>query len=463
MNLDRGLIKAQAKELIKGKVMKLFIIMFVIQLCFSAIPGILSIPSMASQSYNNIFKNYNNYFDSYGNYFDDEFNNHQFNNDDNEYNPYEDDFESFGTENNNSGKSDFYKYGAKYVPTGAKTIIDTKTTPAVLSVATTNLLSVLSLAAEVIMAPLMVVLTYYFVLFIRGKDFSGEDGIKFILKDAFSNNYGNKLGVFVLRSLILGGLALVSVWLLFIPAFIFYYSSYFAFEIMCDNPQLSPWQAIKISKKMIKGNRTELFVLDLSFIPWGFLCIFLFPLIYVMPYMQTTKALYYENFRIRAIQQGRITEDDFLTDLQKMQKYSSQNTGTYQKEANPQQGYAQAGPNQYAGNTNYYNPPQGNAYTAQQENNTAFSQQASTEPEQSVPQQSNTYYAAQKSTEAPADFSAPDEPNGEASADFGSTDEAQNAPEAAENAEPVKPSEKYTPAAPPSEAHYKAEENIEEQ
>jgi len=438
MNLDRGLIKAQAKELIKGKVMKLFITMFVIQLCFSAIPGIIGIISQPHKNIINYFENYGNYFDSIDDFydFDDNFNNRRFENED-DYNPYEDDFENFGTENRNSGKSDFYKYGTSFVPTGTNAAVDTNTTRAVLPAAATNMLSFLSFAAEIIMAPLMVVLVYYFVLFIRGKEFSGEDGIKFILKDAFSNNYGNKIGVFVLRELILTGLAIVSVWILFIPMFIFYYSSYFAFEIMCDNPQLSPMQAIKISKKMIKGNRTELFVLDLSFIPWGLLCIFIFPLIYVMPYMQTTKALYYENFRLRALQQGRITEDDFLTDMQKMQKYAAQNqnAGTYQREANPQQGYAQAAPNQYAGNTNtgYYTPPQNNTYTAAQENT---------------------------ATEPPVGFGVPDEPKSETPVGFGVPDE----PIADESkpAEPVKPSETYTPAAPPSESYYKPADNGEE-
>lgn len=41
MNLDRGLIKSQAKELIKGKVMKLFLTVFIVQLCIAVVPSAL--------------------------------------------------------------------------------------------------------------------------------------------------------------------------------------------------------------------------------------------------------------------------------------------------------------------------------------------------------------------------------------------------------------------------------------
>ena len=95
--------------------------------------------------------------------------------------------------------------------------------------------------------------------------------------------------------------------LFLIPGIVFNYSSYFAFEIMAEYPELSPWQAISLSKKMVKGNRTELFVLDLSFIPWMLLCVFIFPVIYVWPYMFTTRSLYYENFTLRALSIHRIT------------------------------------------------------------------------------------------------------------------------------------------------------------
>ncbi len=481
MNLDRGLIKAQAKQLIKGKVMKLFLTVFIIQ-CIVAVPNIINL-AVSAPEYENIFQNYGSYFDDFD--FDDEFNNYQFEDDydDDDYNPYADDFENFGTDNN-SGKSDFYNFGTNFVPTNAKTEIAPQNAAAIVNSSAARAISFLMNIVEILLVPLAVTLAYFFVLFIRGKEFSGVDGLKFIFKEAFTNNYGKKIGVVLLVELIAIGLAFISLPILCIPAFIFAYSSYFAFEIMCDNPQLSAWQAIKLSKKMIKGNRTELFVLDLSFIPWALLCVFLFPAIYVIPYMQTTKALYYENFRIRALQQGRVSEDDFLTDYQRMQKYAAQNNGAYQQGAN---GYQQNpyNPNPQQPNAN---AQQGNYQGAYQQSGTAY--QYNTTYQEVPKEQSGTcdashvqsppfYTVPPTPTADSVGFGVPDEPQSNPaptvdSVGFGVPDEPsvdvdahidpQPTTDPAETAEPepqpepLKPSEKYTPVTPPTENYTPTEE-----
>ena len=479
MNLDRGLIKAQAKQLIKGKVMKLFLTVFIIQ-CIVAVPNIINL-AVSAPEYENIFQNYGSYFDDFD--FDDEFNNYQFEDDydDDDYNPYADEFENFGTDNN-SGKGDFYNFGTSFTPTDAKTEIAPQ--KAAINPAAASIISLLTSVAQFLLLPLSVTLLYFFVLFIRGKEFSGTDGLKFILKESFTNNYGNKLGVAILRGLIISGLALISIPIFCIPAIIFGYSSYFASEIQCDNPQLSAWQAIKLSKKMIKGNRTELFVLDLSFIPWALLCVFLFPAIYVIPYMQTTKALYYENFRIRALQQGRVSEDDFLTDYQRMQKYAAQNNGAYQQGANgyqqnpynpnPQQPNANAQPGNYQGayqqsgtayqyNTTYQEVPK-------EQSGTCDASHVQTPPYYTAPQSpvgvgvpddpQTADVPAENTTPDPVGFGVSDEPS------VGVDDhiEPQPTTDPAETAEPepqpepLKPSEKYTPVTPPTENYTPTEE-----
>lgn len=408
MNLDRGLIKSQAKELIRNKVMKLFITILAVMLCTSGISLVINAITMPDDI-DVLFENPGDYFE----HFDDDFNLYGFGDYDDYddyddyydyddgYNPYEDDFENFGTENN-SGRSDFYKFGTSFVSTSTKTAINSDSAK-MLSVnpVAARALSYINIALQLLLIPLSVALAYYFVLFIRGREFSGTEGLKFIFKEAFTKDYGKKIGVGALRFLIMWGLAIISIFILFIPMWIFYYSSYFASEIMCDNPQLSPMEAIKLSKKMIKGNRSELFVLDLSFIPWGILCAFIFPAIYVLPYIYTTKALYYENFRLRAIAQGRVTEDDFLTDAQKMQKYAV--SGTYQANQNQQQGYANAasGANQYPSGAEYYTPQHsnGNAYTAPQENNTQTEQTIQPEqPMQPTQSEQPTETAPQENT-----------------------------------------------------------------
>lgn len=183
MNLDRGLIKAQAKKLIKGKVMKLFLTVFIIQ-CIALVPNIVS-TIISIPEHRNFINNYEGIFD-----FDDNFNDYRFENDD-DYTPYADDFENFGTDNN-SGKSDFYNFGTNFVPTNAKTEIAPQNAATIVNTTATRAISSLINIVEILLVPLAVTLAYFFVLFIRGKEFSGTDGLKFIFKEAFTNNYGKK-------------------------------------------------------------------------------------------------------------------------------------------------------------------------------------------------------------------------------------------------------------------------------
>lgn len=42
--------------------------------------------------------------------------------------------------------------------------------------------------------------------------------------------------------------------------------------LLMDHPELTPFRALRVSSAMTKGHRMELFLLDLSFLPWGLLC-----------------------------------------------------------------------------------------------------------------------------------------------------------------------------------------------
>ena len=55
--------------------------------------------------------------------------------------------------------------------------------------------------------------------------------------------------------------------------------------------------ALKMSKEMMDGHKWEYFVLILSFIGWILLCIFIIPMIWVIPYIQTTQVMYYEELK----------------------------------------------------------------------------------------------------------------------------------------------------------------------
>lgn len=296
MYLKRSLIKRQAKEILKGNVFKLFIIGLVVSIVANAASALVS--GINLKNYTEIFENAVENYGGGGYYDEDHFQNFY----------YDDDGEAFFNFGNVNTSLDTQNLSPSAA--GAGTVI--------IGGAATSFLSNLVYIASIFLAPLNVALAGFFVLYIRGRRFELDGGVKTVFKEAFTVNYLKKVWLVFLMGLITGLLSLLFI----IPGIIFSYSAYFAYQIMCDYPELSAWESIQLSKKIIKGNRFELFLMNLSFIPWAFLCIFIFPIVYVTPYFELTNALYYENFRLRAIQQGRVTEDDFLSDAQRLAKYA---------------------------------------------------------------------------------------------------------------------------------------------
>lgn len=84
--------------------------------------------------------------------------------------------------------------------------------------------------------------------------------------------------------------------LLFIPGIIAGYRYRFALYNLCENPQLSPSEALRMSKAQTRGYKWELFVLDLSFLGWSILCGLTLGIlfIWIMPYIQQTDIGYFE-------------------------------------------------------------------------------------------------------------------------------------------------------------------------
>lgn len=62
--------------------------------------------------------------------------------------------------------------------------------------------------------------------------------------------------------------------------------------LIADDPDLTVRQAIKLSVKYTKGYRFSLLWFYASYIGWFLLTIFMFPILYVMPYYQTGIAMY---------------------------------------------------------------------------------------------------------------------------------------------------------------------------
>ena len=69
--------------------------------------------------------------------------------------------------------------------------------------------------------------------------------------------------------------------------------------LLHDYPELTPREAMKISREMMSGQKWELFVLDLTFIGWILLSIITFGvgMIFVEPYMSTARAAFYEDLK----------------------------------------------------------------------------------------------------------------------------------------------------------------------
>lgn len=123
------------------------------------------------------------------------------------------------------------------------------------------------------------------------------------------DNYGKYLGVGFITNLV------IALWsLLFVfPGIYASYKYFFVHHIIHDNPNLTAKQARVLSDKMTDGFKMDLFILGLSFMPWAILTALTFGLanLYVVPYMNTVIAMYYENLKHNAITKGIARAEDF--------------------------------------------------------------------------------------------------------------------------------------------------------
>ena len=93
----------------------------------------------------------------------------------------------------------------------------------------------------------------------------------------------------------------IALWslLFIIPGIVKAFSYAMTPYILEERPELSANEAINHSRAMMKGHKFDLFWLYLSFIGWGFLCILTLGigLLWLMPYMQTASAAFYEDVK----------------------------------------------------------------------------------------------------------------------------------------------------------------------
>jgi uncharacterized membrane protein len=127
--------------------------------------------------------------------------------------------------------------------------------------------------------------------------------------NGISFNFLRKLGGQLLMSLF------VFLWtlLLIIPGIIMSYAYVLVPYILADLPNVTATDALKLSRRMMAGNKATLFVAHLSFIGWfllGSLTLHILNLVFVAPYFSTTMAGYYEEIKADALARGVVTAEE---------------------------------------------------------------------------------------------------------------------------------------------------------
>ncbi|MBQ9932127.1 MAG: DUF975 family protein [Firmicutes bacterium] len=145
---------------------------------------------------------------------------------------------------------------------------------------------VVELYSLVVSGPLTLGFTRFIMNMFRQKDAAPMDVL-----DGFTR-FGKSFALYVVMGIF------VFLWtlLLIIPGFIALYRYSMAFQILADNPDIKIMDAIRLSSRMMFGNKWKLFCLNLSFIGWfllGYLTLGI-GLIYVQPYQTSAQVAFYE-------------------------------------------------------------------------------------------------------------------------------------------------------------------------
>ena len=102
---------------------------------------------------------------------------------------------------------------------------------------------------------------------------------------------------------------MLAILVMYIPGIVKSYSYLFATNILAIHPEVTATKALKLSMRITKGHRWELFVMHLSFIGWlllSALTLGILYIIYVGPYIYATNAGFFTEMRDEAIAEGRI-------------------------------------------------------------------------------------------------------------------------------------------------------------
>ncbi len=146
----------------------------------------------------------------------------------------------------------------------------------------------LDLAFQIAVLPMSVGLALYMLNFVRNKKIDINDLFKY---------YDKRFLLILLVSILVVLFTFFWTLLFIIPGIVAALSYSMVNFIIAEGKKDDAVEVIKESKRMMNGYKWDYFVFNLSFIGWVLLCMFVIPLIYVLPYATVSQTLYYEELR----------------------------------------------------------------------------------------------------------------------------------------------------------------------
>jgi len=148
----------------------------------------------------------------------------------------------------------------------------------------------LNMVVTIVLAPVTVGRTVAYLRFTRGE--SAGIGTLFEGFSSFRRAFRTIAAYAIVTVLVYVGSFLI------LPALYFYLAYRLVPYILVDRPELSFWQVLGESRRMMKGHKRELIMLYLSFIGWGILALLsTVGVIFLTPYFDTTMAHFYERLK----------------------------------------------------------------------------------------------------------------------------------------------------------------------
>ena len=159
-----------------------------------------------------------------------------------------------------------------------------------------------TLVSVLFAVPLQYALYIFFLKYIRREEMP-DGNIKTLFQE-FQNNWSTFVVAGVLVTLLV---VLIMIPTLFIGAIILSLAYGLVPFVIYDNPGITPREALRLSRMMMRGHKAEFFLLQLSFIGWILLCI-LCPIgiLWLAPYTYAAEAHFYEDVKA----EYQITHED---------------------------------------------------------------------------------------------------------------------------------------------------------